>query len=346
MRSSKKDAGKPKERWGIVDPPTIPDWEAAHIFLEVARSGSFRAAAQKLGQSVNALRRRIDAFEREMGVPLLIRHVNGVKPTGEGAKIYGAALQMESASFDLLLARQSSDKQVEGEVGLSISEGMGTVWLVPKLAEFQRANPRLTINLRCGQKPADLLRLEADLSVQLQRPKEPDLKVVKLGRMHFMLFANKAYLDAHGYPRTVSDLARHRLVVMVDEERRWEEEYRRLLPGVSPGKNVTLRNNVSSAHFSAILCGAGIGALPTYVQALGTGLVPLNLDLQSTTDIWLTYRADAKRTARIHQTIDWVIQIYDPRRYPWFRDEFIHPDRFADLYKGPALRSAFVRTSV
>jgi hypothetical protein len=54
----------------------------------------------------------------------------------------------------------------------------------------------------------------------------------------------------------------------------------------------------------------------------------------------LTYRADAKRAARIQQTIEWVMQIYDPRYFPWFRDEFIHPSRFADLYKGPAVSRA------
>ena len=344
MRSAKKNNGKPKDRWGIIDPPAISDWEAAHIFLEVARSGSFRAAAQKLGQSVNSLRRRIDAFEREMGTPLLIRHVNGVQPTEDGSKIYAAALQMESASFDLLQARRSSGHQIEGEVGLAITEGMGTGWLVPKLAEFQRANPKLTINLRCGQKPPDLLRLEADISVQLQRPKEADLKVVKLGRLHFMLFAAKSYLEVHGYPKNVTDLAGHRFVVMVDEARRWEEEYSKLLPGVSPADHVVLRNNLSSAHVSAILNGAGIGSLPTYVQSMGTGLIPLQFGTGIWADIWLTYRADAKRTARIQQTIGWVTQIYDPRRYPWFRDEFVHPDRFAILYKGPALSRAFADT--
>lgn len=344
MRSSKKNNGKSKEHWGISDPPAISDWEAAHTFLEVARCGSFRAAALKLRQSVNALRRRIEAFEREMGVPLLIRHVNGVQPTDEGAKIYAAALQMESASFDLLQARQSSGQQIEGEVGLATTEGIGTVWMVPKLVEFQRANPKLTINLRCGQKPPDLLRLEADVSVQLQRPKEADLKVVKLGRLHFMLFAAKSYLDAHGHPRTVPDLAEHRFVVMADEMRQWEEEYSKALPGISPAKQIVLRNNVSSAHFSAILNGAGIGALPTYVQALGANLVPLHPVIVSWTDIWLTYRADAKRTVRIQQTIEWVTQIYDPRRYPWFRDECIHPNRFADLYKGPPVSHAFADT--
>lgn len=342
MRSSQKSNGKPRDRWGIIDPPGISDWEAAHIFLEVARSGSFRAAAQKLEQSVNALRRRIDAFEREMGVPLLIRHVNGVQPTDEGSKIYAAALQMESASFDLILARQTSGKQIEGEVGLAITEGMGTGWLVPKLAEFQRANPKLTVNLRCGQKPPDLLRLEADISVQLQRPKEPDLKVVKLGRLHFMLFATRSYLDDHGYPSTASDLIGHRFVVMADETGRWEEEYRKMLPDVSPAKHIVLRNNVSSAHVSAILSGAGVGSLPTYVQALGGNLVPLLSSVKGSADIWLTYRADAKRTARIQQTIEWVMQVYDPRRYPWFRDEFIHPDRFPDHYKGPPLSHPLV----
>jgi DNA-binding transcriptional LysR family regulator len=341
MRSSKKNDGKSKERWGIIDLPAIPDWEAAHTFLEVARSGSFRAAAQKLGQSVNALRRRIDAFEREMGLPLLIRRVNGVQPTEEGSNIYAAALQMESASFELLAARQTSGQQIEGEVGLAVTEGLGTAWLVPRLVEFQRANPGLTINLRCGQSPPHLLRLEADLSVQLQRPKEPDVKVVKLGRLHMIPFAAKSYLDIHGYPRKTSDLARHRYAVMIDEERQWEAFHGMHFPQVSPDKHVCIRNNVSTAHFSAVCNGVGIGLLPTYVQAVGADLVPLDFGVSNQLDIWLTYRADAKRSARIQQTIEWVMQIYDPRRYPWFRDEFIHPDRFAALYKGPPLSHAF-----
>ena len=55
----------------------------------------------------------------------------------------------------------------------------------------------------------------------------------------------------------------------------------------------------------------------------------------------MTYRADAKRIARIRQTIEWIVQAFDPRRFPWFRDEFIHPDRLADLYKGPPVENPF-----
>ena len=38
----------------------LADWDAARVFLEVARSGSFRSAAERLGLSINAVRRRID----------------------------------------------------------------------------------------------------------------------------------------------------------------------------------------------------------------------------------------------------------------------------------------------
>ena len=310
------------------------------MFLEVARSGGFRAASQKLGQSVNALRRKVEQFERELGVPLLTRYVHGVQLTEEGAKILAAALHMESASFELLLARNLSEKQVEGEVRLSITEGMGTFWLLPQLLEFQRANPKLSLSLRSGQKSADLMRLEADLSVQLHRPTEPNLKVMRLGHMHLMLFAARSYLDAHGTPATAQDLLQHRFSVLADEEGRWEEAYRRFFGDVSPQGVVMLRNTSSTGHFWSILKGAGIGALPTYAQAVGANLFPLNFPVVEKHDIWLAYHPDAKRIARVRRTIEWLIQCYDPRRFPWFRDEFVHPDRFAQIYKGGPLTSA------
>jgi DNA-binding transcriptional LysR family regulator len=339
MRAASKK-NKPREKqWSVSGSPVIPDWEAAHIFLEVARCGGFRAASQKLGQSVNALRRKIDQFERDLGAALLTRYVQGVQMTEEGAKIYAAAQRMESASFELLLARNLSEKQIEGEVRLSVTEGMGTFWILPQLVEFQRANPRLVMNVTSGQKPVDLLRLEADVSVQLHRPKEPNLKVVKLGRLHFMLFAARSYLDIHGTPTSVTELKNHRFAVQSNEDGQWEESYRRFFGGTPPDGLVSIRNNSSTGHFWSVVKGAGLGALPTYVQGIGSSLVPLEIAIEQQTDIWLVYHPDAKRVSRIQRTIEWLVQCYDPRRYPWFRDEFIHPSRFAQLYKGGPLAS-------
>ena len=88
------------------------------------------------------------------------------------------------------------------------------------------------------------------------------------------------------------------------------------------------------AHTWALLNGAGIGAMPTYGQAMGASMVPINPEASYPLDIWLTYHPDAKRIPRVQSTIAWLQEIFDARKYPWFRDEFIHPDKLMQYYKG------------
>jgi len=220
---------------------------------------------------------------------------------------------------------------------LSITEGLGIGWILPQVPEFLRSSPKLTLNLRCSQTPPDLLRLEADVSVQLRRPEGADLKVMKLGYLHMMFFASQSYIDAHGCPTSLPELENHRLVVLTDEGGNWENAYQKALSGILSSGLVALRNNVSSAHFWSVVNGAGIGILPTYVKALGSNLVPLDIGEFHKHEIWLTYRSDAKRIARVRKTIDWITRSFDPGRFPWFREDFIHPSRFAEMYKGGPL---------
>ena len=325
----------------VVEPRSVPDWEAARLFVEVVRHGSFRAAEQKLGQSVNALRKKVDDLEHILGVVLLTRHVNGVKLTAEGEQIYQAALRMEAASFELLQARNCVEKDIEGEVRLAVTEGLGTFWLAPRLVEYQRANPKLMVSLICAMKSVDVLRLEADVSIQLTRPTNSDLLMQKLGCLHLMFFAAKSYLDTYGWLQSSADLHKHRLCVQADDDVRWQKFYDRHFPGIPPVGFVSLRTNVSSAHYWSIAKGAGIGVLPTYSQAIGAPLVPLHLDIIQDIDIWITYHPDAKRIPRVKRTIDWIVHSFDPHRFPWFRDEFIAPEKLAELYKGEPLVNMF-----
>jgi hypothetical protein len=56
----------------------------------------------------------------------------------------------------------------------------------------------------------------------------------------------------------------------------------------------------------------------------------------------MSYHPDAKRIARVKRTIDWIVQSFDPQRFPWFRDEFIHPNDLAKEYHGdPLVNSLF-----
>ena len=53
-----------------------------------------------------------------------------------------------------LLRRNYAERDVEGEVRLAVTEGLGTFWLAPRLVEFQRANPKLMVHLNCAMKSA------------------------------------------------------------------------------------------------------------------------------------------------------------------------------------------------
>jgi DNA-binding transcriptional LysR family regulator len=316
----------------VLEPRLLTDWEATHVFLEVARSGSFRAAAEKLRQSVNALRRKVDELEARMGFTLLVRRANGVALTEEGKKTYDAVLRMEEASFDVLKAQDSSAADA-GEVVVAVTEGLGSFWLTSKLPDFQRANPNLTLNLNCAMQVANVARLEADIAIRLDRPKSSELKISKLGRLHAMFYAHRSYLEAYGTPTSTKDLGNHRLILQCDTVGKWVVTEPHFFPGgVLPKASV--RPNAGSANGWAIIQGAGIGILPTYVEAICSDLVMLDLVSPYAFDVWITYHADAKKSPRVRKAIEWLTESFDPRRHPWFRDEFIHPRKFARAQKG------------
>src|SRR5215468_4785657 len=201
-----------------TQPANLTDWDAARIFLEVVRGGSFRSAADRLGLSINAVRRRIDDFERQTGATLFTRDVHGARLTDEGARVVSAVEQMEAASFELLRASDGVANALSGEIRVAVTEGLGTFWLAPRLVEFQQAYPNVLVDLHCAMRSADVSRHEADVAIHLSRPSALDVKLVRLGRMHLMFWASEKYLEKYGTPRTAHELIKHRLVLQFADQ--------------------------------------------------------------------------------------------------------------------------------
>ena len=322
-------------------PGRMANWDLVRIFLAVARTGSFRAAAGQLNMSANFLSKRISVLENIYKTPLMTRHVDGIRLTLEGEAVLDAAKRMEEASFGLDRALSRATPALTGEVRLAVTEGLGTFWLAPRLVEFQRVYSGLLVDLKCEMRSADVLRLEADVAVQLEEPANPNLKRVKIGRLHIMPFVSPSYVEIYGMPKDLNDLQQnHRMVIQDAEQTKGKEMYERHAMREQLGF-VAMRNNVSSAHVWAVSKGAGIGWLPTYIPAIAGPLIPLDLDVKFPLDIWLTYHPDAKRIPRVKQLIDWTIQAFDGRKYPWFRDEFVHPNDLQKTYKGEPLVNLF-----
>jgi DNA-binding transcriptional LysR family regulator len=319
----------------------LPDWDAARIFLEVVRCGSFRSAAERLDLSINAVRRRIDDFERQTGATLFTRDVHGARLTEEGALMVSAVERMEAASFDLLRASDGVANALSGEIRVAVTEGLGTFWLAPRLVEFRHSFPNILVDLHCAMRSADVSRHEADVAIHLSRPAALDVKLVRLGRMHMMFFASQKYLETHGAPRSLDEMRRHRLVLQVADEAAAKEAFESVFPGSTQRDLVAMKTNVSSANYWAVANGAGIGVFPTYALALGGNIIPLDIELPWSFDIWLSYHPTSGRIPRVRRMVDWLIEAFNPAKYPWFRDEFIHPRELKAVYMGAPLTHLF-----
>ena len=311
-----------------------PDWEGTRIFLETVRHGSFRAASQAQGLSLTALRRRFEEFEHRCGVTIATRGSFGIQLTAEGRKIFEAAQKMETAYFDVLRARDQTGNVMEGRVRLAVTEGLGIFWIAPRLVEFQRTFPKLMVEMHCSMSPPDILRLEADVGVQISRPENQDLKIVKLGRVHAMPFAAPSYVNTYGKPKTVKEFAAHRIVMQASPHIPSEAVFHDLFPGAPIESLIVFQSNVSSAHYWSIAKGAGIGILPTYANAMGAPVTAIDIRdeadparlLRWHSDIWLTCHPDAQRIPRVARLVAWLREAFSPKLYPWFADEFVHPD--------------------
>ncbi len=335
------ERGVPQEERDKVALGSLTDWDAARVFLEVVRCGSFRSAAERLELSINGVRRRIDDFERQIGATLFTRDAHGTRLTEEGSLVVSAVERMEAASFDLLRAGSSVTNTLSGEVRVAITEGLGTFWLAPRLVEFQQSFPNILVDLHCAMRSADVSRHEADIAIHLSRPAALDVKLVRLGRMHLMFFASRKYLDTYGAPTTAEELVKHRLVMQVTDQSAAKEAFESLFPGYSPRDLLVMKTNVSSAHYWAVANGAGIGVFPTYACALGGKMIPLEIELRRPFDIWLSYHPGTGRIPRVRHMIDWLVEAFNPAKFPWFKDEFVHPREFKAVYKGESLTHLF-----
>ncbi len=311
-------------------PNSDPSWDDLKVFLACARSLSFRAAAKTLGLTSSTVVRRISALEEELGFTLFDRLPNGVQLTREASRLVGSANQIEQGAFDFQRRIETFDPTKRGIVRIAATEGIGSYWLMPRLIEFQRGNPMMVIDLKTSETPVDVSRMEADVAIQFAEPESPHVMRRRLASVHVYPFASRRYIDVYGVPASRSQMLDHRLVDQVGPQLD-NGAWPRYL-GIEDIEGVVgIRTNSSAAHFYAVERGAGIGGLPTFASALGADLVPIDIGIHHRIDLWMTYHPDARHTPRIATMIDWLIGAFDASKYPWFRDEFIHPSAFSEF---------------
>jgi DNA-binding transcriptional LysR family regulator len=305
-------------------------WDDLKLFLACAKYKSFRNAAEELGLTSTTLMRRIDRLEESIGCKLFLRDQSGLTLSDEGTAMISDVSLMERHAFNVFRRAARSSNDTAGTVRVAVTEGPGNFWILPRLIDFQKTYRKITVDLRCAMEQADVARLESDVAIQLEPPSNPDLIVAKLGRLHIYPFVSKNYQSLHGVPTTLAELRDHRIVKQTAPQVD-DTAYARILGLKSLDGIVGIKTNSSVGVLYAVERGAGIGFLPTVSIALGAPLVAVDLGVSHHADLWLTYHKEFRSSERHRIVVDWLRKIFDPKTYPCFRDEFIHPNALVPM---------------
>ena len=317
------------------------DWNSIRVFLAVARLHSFRKASEELGMSVNTARRTISRLEDQLGYPLLFRESEGVRLTDDGRRVVLAARDVENSVSDMWRVAEMAEREATGPIRLAITEGLGSFWLTPRIVEYMndtRAQNR--IELQCAMRSVDVLRMEADISIQLEMPNRPELKVKRLGYLHLVPFASSSYLEQFGRPKSVADMVNHRVVEQQTDQLRGYELDKIFGPKIAE-RMVRMKTNFSSAHYWAVAKGAGIGLMPNYARAIGGDVEHIDLGFDFRVEIWLATHPEVAKSARHRTFIDFLTESFDDRKYPWFGADTMAPAEIEKQFSREDLRSYF-----
>jgi DNA-binding transcriptional LysR family regulator len=234
-----------------------PSWDLYRTFLAVLEEGSLSGAARALGVAQPTIGRHIDALEAAVGFPLFTRSQLGLAPT-EGAlalKPHAEALAASAAA--LLRAAAGQGAVLGGTVRIAASEVVGVEVLPPILTALREAHPQLVIELALSDAVEDLLRRDADIAVRMVAPRQEALVARRIGTIPVGLHAHRRYLDRHGTPSSIEELAAHS-VIGFDRETAAIRSMAQRVRGFSR-EGFALRVDSNLAQLAMIRAGFGIG---------------------------------------------------------------------------------------
>jgi LysR family transcriptional regulator, glycine cleavage system transcriptional activator len=290
---------------------------AGHLraFEAVARHLNFRAAAEEMALTQSAVSRQIQTLEDEVGVSLFLRHTRAVELTSAGAQLLMAVTQslprIDSAVRQI---RQNAGRR---SVALTTFASFASMWLIPRLEQFQRDHPGIDIRIDASDTPVDLEISDVDLALRYGpiANKPPD--AIRLFGEQLTPVASPWLLKAGVSLAKPADVAKFTLIEAGDAQhthlrwltwRRWFDEHG--LAKLQPER--WLYFNYAYQMVQAALAGQGVvlARLPLVAESLANGdlVEPMpKLRMESPMAYWLMVGPRSAQRPEIKAFSEWLL---------------------------------------
>ena len=257
------------------------------LFVQVVRHGSFAETARRLGLPPNTVSRRVQALESQLGSRLLQRSTRKLTLTQAGHAFHARCAAPVDGLLDAGQEFTSGRDEASGLVRVAAPADFFDIFLMPWVAEFLAAHPRVRLDFVLSDARIDLIAERIDVAFRggaLQDSNLVGRQILPARSDH--LLASPAYLEARGAPATLQDLTLHDCVAFTQAS--GQHTFRLTGPGgEAEDVQVVPRFSADTAQAlrKATLAGLGIALLPSTMSRRDVSagrLVPVLTQYQRT----------------------------------------------------------------
>ena len=288
----------------------IPNLSSLQAFEATARLGSFSRAAEELALTHSAVHRQVSSLEQRLGVQLFNRVRRRIALTEAGSQ-YAARIrqhleQIEKDTFSLM-----SEAGMGRRLHIAVLPTLASHWLIPRLPDFQRHHPDVSVSLSLRTLPFQFGDHPFDAAIYHSRAPWP-------GTAGTHLFAERELLPVCApfvLSRSVMQLKQEMEVLthlhLSSRPDAWRDWYQMAqLPYTSKVAGGP-RYEVFTMVLAAARAGLGVGLVPRFIaqDALDRGelVMPVARPLPVPEGYYFGYPAHSEPSASLQAFEQWLL---------------------------------------
>jgi DNA-binding transcriptional LysR family regulator len=291
--------------------------EDLEIFARVASTLSMTVAGRELSLSPAVVSKRIKHLEERLGTRLFHRTTRQLSLTEAGQGFFIRIESILSGIEDAEAFIAGRTEKARGTLKISAPTSFGRMHVAPHLRPFMSENPDITVNLTLSDEFIDLVAGGYDVAIRIGELTDSSLVARRLAPVRRLLCASPAYIEAHGMPQTLDDLASH-VCLPPHNNDTWRLE--------GPNGPVSYRpqgpliTNSSEVIREAVIAGLGIALRSTWdigPELKSGALVRVLPFLEAPKNVALSavYPSREFLPAKVRLFIDYLAELYGPAPY-------------------------------
>ncbi len=292
------------------------------IFVRVVALGSLSAAARSLGISQTMATKHVGAIEERLGVKLLHRTTRRLTLTEAGRRYLESAERILTEVEEAEAAASADRVDVRGVLRVNAPLSFGFRELAPRMAEFSRLYPEVTVDLGLNDRFVDLIEEGWDIAVRIGRLRDSTMIARRIAPCRLALCGSPDYLAEKGVPKTVAELAEHNCLGYTLSHALGPDEWAFGAEGkIKVRIKGNLRVNNGDALVAAAVAGQGLIYEPTFVvsEELKAGrLIALMLDqpMLELPGVFAVYPSNRHPPAKVRAFVDFLAERFGANP-PW-----------------------------